>query len=124
MDGLAVISPTHTPRSTSHGMRLPLKNSRARPRAPGLFKKQDVVSAFPKNKYQGVVTEQLAIDDFRSAVLSQVSLWHDESDVIETESLAFEDMALPLKCVRGLLVMSNRQNGLLSSSTSCSLAAV
>lgn len=104
MNILAVAPSKNALASTTHATRLPFRNSRGRLRGPRLVRKQeDLIPVIPKNKSVVIPVEQLSMDDSRSAMLSQVSLWHDENDVIEVESLAIEDMVLSLKLISKFL---------------------
>lgn len=104
MDVLAAIPSTNAVGSIAHAVRVPLRNSRARLRAPRLARKQgDILPAISENKSEIISMCSPHMDDSRSEVISKVSLWHSESGAIEMVSLPPDDITLPLIHVKGLL---------------------
>lgn len=104
MDVLAVMPSTNAVGSTAHAVRVSLRNSRARLRAPRLARKQGtILPAISENKSEMISMCPPHMDDSRSGVTRKVSLWHSESGAIEIMSLPHDDITLPLIHVKGLL---------------------
>lgn len=104
MDVLAVMPSTNAVGNTSHAVRVPLRHSRARLRAPRLTRKQgDILPDISGDKSEMISMYQPHMDGYQSEVIRKVSLWHGESDAIEMVSLPPDDITLPLIHVKRLL---------------------
>lgn len=104
MDVLAAIPSTNAVGSIPHNVRVQLRNSRARLRAPRLARKQgDIIPLIPKNDSDIISMCPPQMDDSRPEVIRKLSLCHNESGLIEIVSLPPDDITLPLIHVKRLL---------------------
>lgn len=101
---LSIVPSTNISGMANTATRLPFRNTRARLRGPRRASQQQcVLPAISDNKGEIATMEPLSIDDSQSAMLRKVWLQQHESGTIETVSLTYEDMTLPLMHIRGLL---------------------